>query len=79
MTLEISATTTAGDKRLEVAIRRFESHRDFPKVQVWMRRAVKGAERRAPPESRVFGSEARLKLVLLILNIPGGSLFANGF
>jgi hypothetical protein len=69
VTLEISEKTTAGDKRLEEAILRFESHRDFPKVQTWMRKAVKAFEKRAPPKSRVHGSKARLKLVILILNL----------
>lgn len=69
MTLEISETTIVGDKRLHEAIRGFESHRDFPKIQVWMRTVVKAAERKASPKSRVFGSKARLKLVIHILNL----------
>jgi hypothetical protein len=69
VTLEISETTVVGDKRLQDAIQRFESHRDFPNIQVWMRTAVKAAEKRAPPKSRVFGSKARLKLVIHILNL----------
>jgi len=64
VTLEIGETTIVGDKRLHEAIQRFESHRDFPRIQVWMRTAVKAAERRASPKSRVFGSKARLKLVI---------------
>jgi hypothetical protein len=67
--MQFGETIPDGDKHLEEAIRRSESDPDFPKVQVWMRRAVEAAERKAPLKSRVFGSKARLKLVLHLLDL----------
>lgn len=55
------------------AIRLFESHPDFPRIQVRMRERMEEAERNSPTGARAFGSEARLQYVLSRFDIRAES------
>src|ERR1039457_5795989 len=52
------------DKAVEEAIRLFESHPDFLRVQVRMRERMAEAERSSPADARYYGTVARLQYVL---------------
>jgi hypothetical protein len=53
-----------GDKTVADAISLFESHPDFPPVQVRMRERMAEVERNSPADARYYGTVARLQYVL---------------
>jgi hypothetical protein len=58
-----------GDKAVEAAIRLFESHRDFLRLQVRMRERMAEAARNSPADARYHGTVARLQYVLTLFAI----------
>jgi hypothetical protein len=61
------------DKEVEDAIRLFESHTDFPRVQVRMRERMKEAARNSSSDARGFGTKPRLHYVLGLFKIRAES------
>jgi hypothetical protein len=57
------------DEAAEDAIKIFESHHDFARVQVRMRERMEQATRNLPTDARTFGSKARLEHVLSLFDI----------
>jgi hypothetical protein len=60
---------------IEAAIKLFESHPDFPRVQVRMRERLEEAAHHLSADASAFGSKARLQYVLSLFDIRAGAFW----